>query len=441
MKLLLVAGARPNFMKVAPLIHAIHRHDATGSTGASPGGSECPPSALRPLPSDLCPLSYRLVHTGQHYDAAMSGVFFQELGIPAPDFNLDVGSGSHASQTAEIMKRFEPVLLNAFAGSPLRLDRGDATLSNRIGEGLGVRSGEVSSSNFPAAITTCSQLSTLNSQPTPLPDWVIVFGDVNSTVACTLVAVKLGIRVAHVEAGLRSFDRTMPEEINRIVTDSIADLLLTPSEDANENLRREGVPESRIALVGNIMIDSLIANLDKARQSDALDRFSVQPGAFVYVTLHRPANVDDRASLTAIATELKNLSHTLPVVFPVHPRTRKMFAEFGIGLEQHNGLRLVDPVGYHDSVCLTKNARLVLTDSGGLQEEATFFQTPCLTLRPNTERPVTITLGSNRLTNVAALPQDLGDVLSGASRLGKIPALWDGKTAARIVERLIGPDL
>jgi len=386
LKLLLVAGARPNFMKVAPLIHAIHRHNAAlGSTDVSPvPAGDSPGVSLRSaIGHRQSAISYCLVHTGQHYDAAMSDVFFQELGIPAPDVNLGVGSGSHAVQTANIMIGFEKVCLDQ------------------------------------------------------KPDWVVVFGDVNSTVACTLVAVKMGIRVAHVEAGLRSCDRTMPEEINRVVTDSIADLLLTPSDDANENLRREGVPRSRIALVGNIMIDSLVANLEKARQSTALERFSVQAGEFVYVTLHRPANVDDRASLTAIAAELAKLSHTLPVVFPVHPRTRKMFAEFGISLDQHNGFRLADPVGYHDSVCLAENARLVLTDSGGLQEETTWFHTPCLTLRPNTERPVTVTLGSNRLTNIARLPKDLADCLEGPAHRGAVPALWDGNTAGRIVDVLL----
>jgi UDP-N-acetylglucosamine 2-epimerase (non-hydrolysing) len=268
------------------------------------------------------------------------------------------------------------------------------------------------------------------------PDWVVVFGDVNSTVACSLVAAKLGIRVAHVEAGLRSFDRTMPEEINRVVTDAVADLLFAPSQDAKENLAREGVPDARIRLVGNIMIDSLVANLAKAKQSAALNFFSVEPDSFVYVTLHRPANVDSRANLTAIADGLKKLSHQLPVVFPVHPRTRKMFSEFGLDLTGHNGFRLAEPIGYHDSIWLTQNARLVLTDSGGLQEEATYFQTPCLTLRPNTERPVTIEMGSNRLTSVSALSADLGHVLSQARRLGRIPPLWDGKTSPRIVEAL-----
>lgn len=364
LKLILVAGARPNFMKVAPLIHALDRHNAA-ATGATPR-------------FDCC-----LVHTGQHYDAAMSEIFFRELGIPAPHVNLNVGSGSHAVQTANVMIGFEQVCLER------------------------------------------------------KPDWVIVVGDVNSTVACTLVAAKLGIRVAHVEAGLRSFDRTMPEEINRIVTDSIADLLLTPSEDGNENLRREGVPDSRICLVGNIMLDSLTANLEKARESTVLDRCSVQPGGFAYVTLHRPANVDARESLTAIAGELAKLSHRLPVVFPVHPRTRKMMAQFGIRLDGYNGFRLIDPVGYNDSLKLTENARFILTDSGGLQEEATYFRTPCLTLRPNTERPVTVTQGSNRLTALSRLAEDIADCLNGPSRRGTLPKFWDGKTSERILARLL----
>ncbi len=364
LKLLLVAGARPNFMKVAPLIHAIERHNAGRAKSA--------------VPIDCC-----LVHTGQHYDAAMSEIFFRELGIPEPQVNLGVGSGSHAVQTANVMLGFEKV---------------------------------------------CEARK---------PDWVVVFGDVNSTVACSLVAVKFGIRVAHVEAGLRSFDRTMPEEINRVVTDSISDLLLTPSEDANDNLRREGVAESKICLVGNIMLDSLTSNLEKARASTILDRCSVKPGEFVYVTLHRPANVDARESLVAIAEHLSRLSHQLPVVFPVHPRTRKMCEQFGVRLAESNGLRLIDPVGYNDSLKLMENARFALTDSGGLQEEATYFRTPCLTLRPNTERPVTVSMGSNRLTALPRLAADIAECLQGPARRGSLPAFWDGQTSSRIVARLL----
>ncbi|HVV01498.1 MAG TPA: UDP-N-acetylglucosamine 2-epimerase (non-hydrolyzing), partial [Verrucomicrobiae bacterium] len=303
-KLLIIAGARPNFMKVAPLIKRI-RGDASS------------------------PIEYRLVHTGQHYDEKMSGIFFNELGIPAPDINLEVGSGSHAVQTANILTKFEPVCVEE------------------------------------------------------RPDWVVVVGDVNSSVACALVAAKLGIKVAHVEAGLRSFDRGMPEEINRLVTDALADLLLTPSADADANLRREGVPEHKIVLVGNIMIDALVDNLEKARERNVLQRLGLEGRPFVYVTLHRPSNVDNEESLRRIMQELDRLSHEAPVVFPMHPRTRKMLEQFGIR-QGENGLRILEPVGYHDSLCLTEQARLVLTDSGGLQEESTFFRTPCLTLRPNT---------------------------------------------------------
>ena len=365
MKLLLVSGARPNFVKIAPLIHCIQRHNARRLNGTPQ-------------------IDFSLVHTGQHYDAQMSDVFFRELAIPAPDVSLDVGSGSHAVQTANVMTRFEPV---------------------------------------------CEREK---------PDWVVVVGDVNSTVACTLVAAKLGIKVAHVEAGLRSFDRTMPEEINRIVTDSLADLLLTPSHDGNENLRREGVPDHKIKCVGNIMIDALVANLPKCRESSVLRRVGVKPGNFAYVTLHRPSNVDHQPSLAAIMSELERLAGRLPVVFPMHPRTRKMCAQFDIPTDANQGLKIIDPVGYHDSLRLTENARLILTDSGGLQEESTYFRTPCLTLRPNTERPVTTTLGSNRLTTIEHLAEDIGAVLNGAARSGQVPPMWEGFAAERILECLLG---
>ena len=365
LKLILVAGARPNFMKIAPLVHAIERHNSQKA-------------------ADVRPIDFCLVHTGQHYDPQMSDVFFKELGIPKPDCSLDVGSGSHAVQTANVMARFEPV---------------------------------------------CQAEK---------PDWVVVVGDVNSTMACTLVAVKMGIRVAHIEAGLRSFDRTMPEEINRLVTDSIADLLLTPSEDANENLRREGAAEARIQLVGNIMIDALVANLEQARQSQILATHGLIKGDYIYVTLHRPANVDRKENLASILRELSALAEKTPVVFPMHPRTRKMIAEFNLSFIGKSGVKVLDPIGYHDSLCLTENARLVLTDSGGLQEESTYFRTPCLTLRPNTERPVTVTMGSNRLTALEALHADMRQTLAGTPRLGSVPPLWDGRTAERVVERLLG---
>jgi UDP-N-acetylglucosamine 2-epimerase (non-hydrolysing) len=329
----------------------------------------------------------RLVHTGQHYDEAMSQVFFDELGIAAPDDNLEVGSGSHAAQTAEILLRFEPVLL-AFR-----------------------------------------------------PDWLVVVGDVNSTMAATLVASKLGVRTAHVEAGLRSFDRGMPEEINRLVTDALADLLLTPSPDADANLRREGVPESRIRQVGNVMIDTLAANLERARARQAPRQFGLEPRRYVYVTLHRPSNVDERESLAAIAACLLDVSRRAPVVFPVHPRTRQRLLQFGLldRLASSQSVKLIEPVGYLDSIGLADAASCVLTDSGGLQEETTFLRVPCLTLRPNTERPITISHGSNRLTTLAALRDDLDAALArrAASEALPCPALWDGKASERVADALL----
>jgi UDP-N-acetylglucosamine 2-epimerase (non-hydrolysing) len=361
LKILIIAGARPNFMKVAPIIKHIRQRPVT----------------------DGVEVGYRLVHTGQHYDEKMSDVFFGELGIPAPDINLGVGSGSHAVQTANVMTKFE---------------------------------------------TVCEKEK---------PDWILVVGDVNSTMACTLVGAKMNIKVAHVEAGLRSFDRTMPEEVNRLVTDALADLLLTPSSDGDENLKREGVSESKIKLVGNVMIDALIANLEQARNRNLLEKLGVTAKDFVYVTLHRPSNVDEQASLTAIMSELKLLASQMPVVFPIHPRTRKMCAQFGITIDGYKGLRILEPIGYHDSLKLTENARLVLTDSGGLQEESTYFRTPCLTLRPNTERPITLTMGSNRLTNLDKLSADLDTVLKKPLHFGKVPPLWDGRASERIINTIV----
>jgi len=366
LKIIVVAGARPNFMKVAPLLHCIARHNQNAVNGTP----------------QIVPY---LVHTGQHYDEKMSSVFFAELGIPAPDVNLEVGSGSHAVQTANIMTKFEPV---------------------------------------------CEREK---------PDWVLVVGDVNSTMACALVASKMHIRVAHVEAGLRSFDRTMPEEINRLVTDSIADLLLTPSEDGNENLLREGVPMSRIRLVGNIMIDSLLANLEKVGQSTILSRLKLQKRHFIYVTLHRPSNVDTKESLVSIMGAFAEISRKMPVIFPMHPRTRARLTEFGIQIGNSN-ITILDPVGYHDSLALTQSARCVVTDSGGLQEESTFFRTPCLTLRPNTERPITVTVGSNRLIKTGELFERLDAVLRGSETCGQIPPLWDGSTSERVLQALIGQE-
>jgi UDP-N-acetylglucosamine 2-epimerase (non-hydrolysing) len=363
LKLLIVAGARPNFMKVAPLIHAIQRHNGERVNGT-------------------LPIEFKLVHTGQHYDAKMSDVFFRELRIPSPDVSLEVGSGSHAVQTANIMTRFEPV---------------------------------------------CER---------ERPDWLVVVGDVNSTMACALVASKMGIRVAHIEAGLRSGDRSMPEEINRLVTDAISDLLLTPSEDANENLRREGVPESKIRLVGNIMMDSALAHVKGESNGKILREMGLKERSFLYVTLHRPSNVDAKESLGVIVRELGEISDRWSVVFPIHPRTKKRMEEFGFSFEGKAGVRLVEPVGYTDSLALTQHARCVLTDSGGLQEESTFFRTPCLTLRPNTERPITIALGSNRLTSVERLHSDLDAAVSGPERIGEVPPNWDGRTSERILNCL-----
>jgi UDP-N-acetylglucosamine 2-epimerase (non-hydrolysing) len=362
-KALVVAGARPNFMKVAPLLQEAEDFNRRNN-GKFPR------------------LEWLLVHTGQHYDRGLSDVFFEELKIPPPAVNLGVGSGSHAVQTANIMLKFEQ---------------------------------------------TCLAEN---------PDWVIVVGDVNSTMACTLVCAKMGIKVAHVEAGLRSFDRTMPEEINRIVTDALADLLLTPSGDADENLKRERIAEAKIKLVGNIMIDTLVGHWPQARKSPVLQELGLKPKNFAYVTLHRPSNVDDPQSLGAIMSALGKLGSRMPVVFPVHPRTAKMLAQFGI--ESGGGsVKILEPVGYHASLCLTENARLVLTDSGGLQEESTFFKVPCLTLRPNTERPITVSLGSNKLTRLDRLSTDLDEVIHGPTEKGQIPPLWDGKTAGRIVRAIV----
>jgi UDP-N-acetylglucosamine 2-epimerase (non-hydrolysing) len=367
LKVIIVAGARPNFMKVAPLIHCIRRHNTRGLNGAPD-------------------VDMRLVHTGQHYDAKMSEVFFAELDIPEPHVNLEVGSGSHAVQTASVMLKFEPVCVSE------------------------------------------------------KPDWVVVVGDVNSTLACTLVASKLGIKVAHVEAGLRSFDRAMPEELNRLATDALADLLLTPSEDADENLRREGIPQSRIRLVGNVMIDSLVANIEKSEKAKTLQKLGINKNEFLYVTLHRPSNVDRRESLIPIVEALQRVSRDVPVVFPMHPRTKARLSEFGCDFNNNKAnIKILEPVGYHDSLALTRHARCVVTDSGGLQEESTYFRTPCLTLRENTERPVTIQVGSNRLSNPLLLDGDLKKIFELPERFGQVPKFWDGKASERVLASLIEP--
>jgi UDP-N-acetylglucosamine 2-epimerase (non-hydrolysing) len=359
MRIMHVVGARPNFMKIAPVM----RHMAT-------------------MPDTF---SQMLVHTGQHYDDRMSGIFFEELELPRPDINLEVGSASHAVQTAQIMMSFEPVV-RQYA-----------------------------------------------------PDWVCVPGDVNSTLACTLVCSKLGIRVAHVEAGLRSYDRGMPEEINRIVTDQLADLLFTPSRDGDANLLKEGVPEHRISFVGNVMIDTLVRLMPKAEQRWPVLRERLGlTSRYALATLHRPSNVDDVPTLTSILEGLDLLSADIPVVFPVHPRTRGRIADGGIQIKSPH-LYLIEPLGYLDFLALQVNASLVLTDSGGVQEETTYLGTPCLTLRPNTERPVTITHGTNQLVRSerdALLNAAHQAITSSGPTEARPPELWDGRASERITQQL-----
>lgn len=359
-RVILVAGARPNFMKVAPIY--------TAMTGAS--------DLFFPI----------LVHTGQHYDASMSQVFFDDLDLPQPAHFLGIGSGSHAQQTARTMIAFEEVVLQE------------------------------------------------------TPDLILVVGDVNSTVACALVAVKLHLPVAHVEAGVRSFDRRMPEEINRVVTDAIADVLLTPSEDAAANLDREGIPPEKIHFVGNVMIDALVQSVERARSSAILGDLGLTPKTYGLVTLHRPSNVDDRATLVRLLDVLEVICRQLPLIFPVHPRTQRMLDELGLAerVRQIAHLRLIPPAGYLDFLHLESEARLILTDSGGVQGEATALGVPCLTLRDTTEWPVTITEGTNQLVGLVpdAILAGVERALNGPTRPGRMPKLWDGHTAERIVEVL-----
>lgn len=366
MRILHVVGARPNFMKTAPVMAEMARR----------------PDRFEQL----------LVHTGQHYDDEMSAVFFRDLQMPQPDRFLEVGSGSHAEQTARVMVAFEPV----------------------------VREWR--------------------------PDWVMVVGDVNSTLACTLVCAKLSVPVAHVEAGLRSGDRTMPEEINRLVTDQLADLLLTPSRDADENLLREGVAPEKIRFVGNVMIDTLVANLAKAKARPIVAELGLKPGDYVLVTLHRPANVDDAGDLHEVLEALRALGERLPVVFPVHPRTRQSMGD-ALVAELSAQIKLLDPLGYLDFIALLDAAGVVITDSGGLQEESTYLGVPCLTVRPNTERPVTVTEGTNRLVarSREAIAAAAGEAMkeaageAGAAKpKRRLPQLWDGHAAERIVQALAG---
>ena len=359
MKILSVVGARPNFMKIAPLMAACRER------------------------ADVEPF---LVHTGQHYDERMSELFFRQLGIPKPDINLGVGSGSHACQTADIIKAFEPVVLEH------------------------------------------------------KPDVVLVVGDVNSTIACGLVAVKLGIKLVHVEAGLRSFDRAMPEEINRVLTDSISDFLFCTEQSGVDNLRNEGVSEDRIFLVGNVMIDTLLANKAKADQSQILDELDLQAGKYAVLTLHRPSNVDDETILAGLLDALEVIQKDMRIVFPVHPRTRKNLAASSLAgrIEAMSNLQLIDPAGYLDFLKLMSSARLVLSDSGGIQEETTILKVPCLTLRENTERPSTVDSGCNRIvgTDPDKILGAYREVTTGDGPDVKIPPLWDGGAAVRIIDIL-----
>jgi UDP-N-acetylglucosamine 2-epimerase (non-hydrolysing) len=325
-----------------------------------------------------------LVHTGQHYDNNMSQVFFEELEIPEPDINLGVGSGSHAVQTAQVMMRLEKVLLEQ------------------------------------------------------KPDLVLVYGDVNSTMAAALVCVKLQMPVGHVEAGLRSFDRTMPEEINRLLTDQIADLLFTPSTDGDKNLLKEGVPPERIHFVGNVMIDTLVRLLPKTERK-AKTQEAAEYELYALVTLHRPSNVDDPKMLTEIMNTLGGISQDLPIIFPIHPRTRKRIADCGLSISQDGRCRLTDPVGYLEFLSLQKNATVLITDSGGIQEESTFLGVPCLTLRENTERPVTVEIGTNTIVgqDMDRLKKEVYRILEGKGKKGTVPPLWDGRAGERIADVIV----
>ncbi|MCB1869995.1 MAG: UDP-N-acetylglucosamine 2-epimerase (non-hydrolyzing) [Gammaproteobacteria bacterium] len=365
-KIMCIVGARPNFMKIAPIMREFNKNDSG--------------------------ITARLLHTGQHYDAEMKAAFFDQLGIPEPDVDLGVGSGTHAQQTSEIMKRFEPEL--------------DAWTPNAI----------------------------------------LVVGDVNSTIACALVAVKKGIPVIHVEAGLRSYDREMPEEINRVLTDQIASLLFTTEKDAEANLTREGINSERIRFVGNVMIDTLMMNREKAvSASQTFSRIkdgglvSDLTSGYALVTLHRPSNVDVPAVLERILRTLVGISHRIPIVFPVHPRTRGQIDKFNLkGLLQQGRIAMMPPLGYHELLGLMESAKVVLTDSGGIQEETTALGVPCITLRENTERPITVTQGTN--TIVGSDPEKImlafNEVMENGGKAGRVPELWDGRAAERIAREI-----
>jgi len=358
-KIISVVGARPNFMKIAPIHFGFSRY------------RDC--------------VTHLICHTGQHYDEKMSKVFFDELGMPKPDFYLGIGSGSHAVQTAGVMVSFEKILLDE------------------------------------------------------KPDLVIVAGDVNSTIACSLVAKKLHIAVAHVEAGLRSFDREMPEEINRILTDTISDLLFVTEETGLKNLKKEGIADEKVFFTGNVMIDSLVNNSSVIDASDILDKLRIRKGGYLLATIHRPSNVDKQESLSGILRLLNKYAQGRKVIFPVHPRTRSNIKAFGLENDISPDLILTEPIGYIDFLNLVKNTTLVITDSGGIQEESTYLGVQCVTLRDNTERPVTVTTGTNHLAGTDMSKADLiiSEVLGGKIKKGTIPALWDGKAAERICSQII----
>lgn len=359
MNLTLIAGARPNFMKIAPIIHAIQKVQETGSK-----------------------INYRLIHTGQHYDQKMSDTFFTELNIPEPDANLGCGGGTQAEQTAAILVAFEKELL---------------------------------------------------ANPT---DLVMVVGDVTSTMACSIVAKKLHTKVAHVEAGIRSWDLSMPEEINRMVTDALTDYFFTTTELANENLRKLGVPNEKIFFVGNVMIDTLLANRHRFQKPSVWDEAELTKGNYLVITLHRPANVDEEGKFRELMEAIIHSSRGLPIIFPVHPRTRKLIQSLRLSVSP--SLSLIEPLGYLEFNYLVENSKAVITDSGGITEETTVMGIPCITLRDNTERPETITIGTNELigTNPAAIKPALDRLFAGDWKKGGIPELWDGKAAHRIVEHL-----
>ncbi len=363
-KIILVAGARPNFMKIAPIYREFTR-------------------VLNMKPK--LQLVYKISHTGQHYDNNMSEVFIKELELPKPDFYLGVGSGTHAEQTARIMIKFEKVLLRE------------------------------------------------------KPDLVIVVGDVNSTVACSLTAVKLGIKVAHVEAGLRSFDRSMPEEINRILTDAISDFLFVSEPSGVRNLKNEGISEEKIFFVGNVMIDSLVAYLPKIEKSKILQTLSIEPFSYCVVTLHRPSNVDEKNRLKEIVEMLINISYHKKLIFPVHPRTRYNLEKYDLIKYMNHNIIITEPLGYIDFISLLKTSAFVLTDSGGIQEETTFLGVPCVTLRNSTERPITVEVGTNYLVgeDINQAYKYVNEIIDGNFKKGKIPELWDGKASKRIVNILI----